>query len=379
MTGTGTRIVIAGLGDSGLLTAINLAKHKKRLQLVGISTKAGLVSGQELGLRLSQPQEWARDHQVAFERYRRLDGSRTVHGNLRGLDLEDRSVSVQLADGTETSEPYDILVISTGVTNGFWRQPHLQSEAEVSAELLEHHNQLEKASSVAVVGGGAAAVSSALNLATRWPQKRVDLYFPHDRGLLGHHEKSWIHARRRLEAAGVQLHPEHRAVVPEGFACDAITSDPIDFSTGQPPAQAEAVLWAIGRVTPNTDWLPRELLDADGFVRTTATLQLPGRPDIFAIGDVAATDPLRSSARARADGLLAANVIAHLDGKPLKPFKAPQARWGSVFGVQADGLQVFAPNGKVVRVPPWFVRYIQTPLIVERGIYKGLRRATVGD
>ena len=371
--------MIAGLGDSGLLTAINLAKHKKRLQIVGISAKAGLVSGQELGLRLSQPQEWARDHQVAFERYKRLDGSRTVHGNLRGLDLEAKTVSVQLADGTQTSEPYDILVLSTGVTNGFWRRPHLQSAAEVSAELQEHHHQLESASSVAVVGGGAAAVSSALNLATRWPQKRVDLYFPNDRGLLGHHAKSWLHAKRRLEAAGVYLHPEHRAVVPQGFAFDAITSEPIDFSTGQSSAQADAVIWAIGRVTPNTGWLPRELLDADGFVRTTETLQLPGHADIFAIGDVAATDPLRSSARARADGLLAANIVARLDGKPLKRFKAPQARWGSVFGVQPDGLQVYAPNGKVVRIPIWFVKYVQTPLIVDRGIYKGLRRAVAGD
>jgi NADH dehydrogenase FAD-containing subunit len=369
-----TRIVIAGLGDSGLLTAIHLAKHTKRLEIVGISAKAELVSGQELGLRLSRPQEWARDYRVAFDRYRRLDGVRTVHGHLSGLDLEGKSVTVKLPDGTEKAEPYDILVLATGVTNGFWRQAHLQSADEVEADLLAIHDQLDKASSVAIVGGGAAAVSSALNLATRWPEKRVDLYFPHDRGLAGHHPKSWAHVQRRLEAAGVQLHPEHRAVIPEGFQGDTITSDPVEFSTGQSPAQADAVLWAIGRVKPNTGWLPQELLDAGGFVSATETLQLPGHPDIFTIGDVAATDPLRSSARARADGLLAGNIVAYLDGKPLKPFKAPKARWGSVFGVQSDGLQVFAPNGKVVRIPMWFVKYIQTPFIVERGIYKGLRR-----
>ena len=316
-----TRIVVAGLGDSGLLTAIHLAKHKARLEIVGISAKAELVSGQELGMRLSRPQEWARDYRVAFDRYRRLDGVRTVHGALGGLDVDAKKVSVELADGTEASEPYDILVISTGVTNGFWRQSHLQSAAEVEADLLAIHDQLNTASSIAIIGGGAAAVSSALNLATRWPEKRVDLYFPHDRGLLGHHPKSWAHVQRRLEAAGVQLHPEHRAVIPEGFAGDALTNDPVEFSTGQSPAKADAVLWAIGRVKPNTGWLPRELLDDNGFVAATETLQLPGHPDIFTIGDVAATDPLRSSARARADGLLAGNIVAHLDGKPLKLFK----------------------------------------------------------
>ena len=43
------RVVVAGLGDSGLLTATHLARH---VDVVGISTKPALVSGQELGLRL---------------------------------------------------------------------------------------------------------------------------------------------------------------------------------------------------------------------------------------------------------------------------------------------------------------------------------------
>jgi len=368
------RVVIAGIGDSGLLTAIQLAKHADRLEIVGISVKAELVSGQELGLRLSRPQQWARDYRVGFDRYRRLHDVRTVHGRLTGLDLDGRSVTVRLADGTETAEPYDILVISTGVTNGFWRQPTLQSSAEVEADLRAAHDKLGAASRIAVVGGGAAAASSALNLATRWPDKRVDLYFPHDRALRDHHSRVWSHVQRRLESAGVTLHAGHRAVIPDGFACDAITSDPVVFNTGQPPAEADAVLWATGRVKPNTGWVPTELLDDDGFVAVTPTLQLPGHPHLFAIGDVAATDRLRSSARNRAYVVLAANILAELSGKPLKAFKAPRSRWGSVLGTQPDGLQVFAPNGRTFREPRWFVQRVQQPLIVERGIYKGMRR-----
>ena len=48
------RVVIAGLGDSGVLTAIRLARHA---DVVGISAKPALVSGQELGWRLSRPDE----------------------------------------------------------------------------------------------------------------------------------------------------------------------------------------------------------------------------------------------------------------------------------------------------------------------------------
>ncbi|MFC6342565.1 pyridine nucleotide-disulfide oxidoreductase, partial [Nocardioides hankookensis] len=59
------RLVVAGLGDSGLLTAIHLAP---RLDVVGISTKPALVSGQELGTRLARPDAWARDYHVGFDR-----------------------------------------------------------------------------------------------------------------------------------------------------------------------------------------------------------------------------------------------------------------------------------------------------------------------
>ena len=72
---TRPRVVIAGLGDTGLLTAIHLSRHA---DVVGISTKPGLVSGQELGMRLTRPDEWARDYWIAFDRYRQLD--RRTHG-----------------------------------------------------------------------------------------------------------------------------------------------------------------------------------------------------------------------------------------------------------------------------------------------------------
>ena len=57
-------------------------------------------------------------------------------------------------------------------------------------------------------------------------------------------------------------------------------------------------------------------------------LKVPGADGVFAIGDVAATDPLRSSARNFTFKLLARNVRAHLDGRPLKTFDAAQAALG---------------------------------------------------
>jgi NADH dehydrogenase FAD-containing subunit len=174
------RVVIAGLGDSGVLTAIRLARHA---EVVGISAKPALVSGQELGWRLSRPQEWARANWIPFDRFRGLDGVRTVHGTLTGLDLAARKVMIGHDDGSTSAEAYDALVISTGVANGFWRRPDLQSADQIGADLRTAHERLAEARSVIVVGGGAAAVSSAANVAKTWPTKKVDLYFPGQRAL----------------------------------------------------------------------------------------------------------------------------------------------------------------------------------------------------
>lgn len=361
------RVVIAGLGDTGVLTALKLAK---RFQVTGISAKPGLLSGQELGVRVARPHEWARDYWTGFDRFRGLDRVHTVHGTLTGLDMAARTVAVDRA-GTVEQVPYDILVISTGVTNGFWRRPHLQSAAEIDADLHAVHRRLAAATSIAVIGGGAAAVSAAANLATALPGTAVGLYYPGDRALPQHHRRVWQRVETRLRASRVALHPGHRAIVPDDH--DDITTAPVHWASGQPPVTADAVLWAIGRVRPNTGWLPAELLDAGGFVRVTPQLQAPGHPEIFAIGDVAATDPLRASARSRADGLLARNIAAFADGKPMRAYTPPKARWGSVLGAQADGLEVFAPSGQAIRFPAWSVRNVLQPWIVKRGIYRGVR------
>ncbi|WP_284234592.1 FAD-dependent oxidoreductase [Mycobacterium antarcticum] len=372
MTKQRPRVVIAGLGDIGLLTAIHLARHAR---VVGISSKPELVSGQELGVRLARPDDWARDNRVDFGRYRRLDGIRRVHGVLTGLDLDSREVTVRLADGSLAVEAYDVLVVSTGVTNGFWRRPELQSREQIDADILAHHQALATASSVIVIGGGAAAISTAANLRIRWPDKRIELYFPGQRALVAHHPRAWEQVRSCLVDLGVGLHPEHRAVVPDGFACEEITHEPVHWSTGQHPVGADAVVWAIGKVAPNTDWLPPSLLDEHGFVDVDPTLQTRTRPEIFAIGDVAATDPLRSSARNRADGLLANNIRAYVAGRPLKEYRASPSRWGSVLGVQDDGLLFFASDGRTIRIPAWVINRVLLPWVVRRGFYRGVRPA----
>ena len=152
-----------------------------------------------------------------------------------------------------------------------------------------------------------------------WPDKQVDLYFPGERPLARHHPRIWRRIRRRLDEFGVTIHPDHRALLPDGFAGDQITDEPVRWSTGRPPASRPMpVLWAIGQVRPNTDWLPENCS-----TRTASFAVTPGA--------TGSRSPRRlrrrrrrghrsaaESARKRADGLLAHNVRAEFGGAALR-------------------------------------------------------------
>jgi NADH dehydrogenase FAD-containing subunit len=201
------------------------------------------VSGQELGVRLSRPNDWARDYWIPFDRFRGLGRVRIVHGTLTGLDLATRTVFARHDDGSPLTEEYAALVISTGVTNGFWRRPTFQSAADIGIDLRAAHDRLAAARSVSVVGGGAAAVSSAANLATAWPDKRVELYFP-ERALPQHHPRIWGRVRRRLTDAGVVL---HRGTGPWCQTGSRAIRSPASRSGGAPGSRRRAPMPCSGR------------------------------------------------------------------------------------------------------------------------------------
>jgi NADH dehydrogenase FAD-containing subunit len=179
----------------------------------------------------------------------------------------------------------------------------------------------------------------------------------------------------RLRRQGVVLHPGHRAVVPDGFAGEALTSGAVGWTTGQPAHHADVVLWAIGRQRPNTGFVPSPMLDPDGYVKVDLQLRVPGTADVFAVGDVAASDPNRCSARNGGALVVAHNVRCALTGRPerMKTFTPARHRWGSILGWQREGMRVFSPTGGNFRIPAWWVEHVLFPWIVRRGIYKGIR------
>ena len=91
------RVVVVGFGDTGMLVAINLGNN---VDIIGISPKPCLVSGQELGLRLTQTDSWKRDYLVPFRRYKKLDHV-TIHQGLVSAINTDKHQESQTAFGAK--------------------------------------------------------------------------------------------------------------------------------------------------------------------------------------------------------------------------------------------------------------------------------------
>lgn len=369
------RVVVLGCGDTGLLTAVRLPR---RAEVTVVAPKGGMVSGQELGLRLARPATWLSTSVFAADRYRGLRGSTVLHGKAHRVDPDARTITVDLAAGGHCVVAYDVLVIATGATNGFWRTDALESLTVVKQRVAEQAQHLAAAETVAVVGGGPSGVSVAYNLKRAHPATTVHLVHRGPALLPAYPVSVRAELHQRLVDVGVRVHLSTEARRPTSPP-DGPTPGPLVLEDAESTLAADAVVWTLGRPRPNTQFLPTHWLDDDGFVRVDETLAVRGTEAVFAVGDVAATDPQRSSARNAGHAVAAANVRAVLRGRrPRRRFRTPPAhRWGSILGLQPEGLTVYLPTGHSLRFPPWLARTLLYNGIVRWVLFRGIRQFSV--
>jgi NADH dehydrogenase FAD-containing subunit len=359
-------VVILGMGDTGVLVASRL---NKRFRVIGISTKTNLVSGQELGKRLADLPWWQTNYNTPLRQFKALAGVTLVHGKAEHLDISTNSVRIALSSGETESIDYDYLVIASGTSNGFWRTDTVQSTSEIAADLSHQAQRVKAASSITVVGGGPTGVSVALNIKRADPSKKVSLCVSGTLPLPGYHPNARAFYQQALSDAGVDLLCQDRVVAVD----EKQLSGSIKFASGA-SISSDAIIWTIGNRKAHTDFLPEHLLDEDRFVKTLPTLEVQGTENIFAIGDVASTDPERSSARNWAYGVLVHNLRRKAKGKPAnKAYVPPANRWGSIVGPQENGLTLHQADGKRIRLSKRLVDTILLPMIVRRFIYRGVK------
>jgi NADH dehydrogenase len=334
-------VVIVGGGFAGLAAAKALRGSKLRITLVDRRNH-----------HLFQPLLY----QVATAELNPSDIAAPIRHVLRG----ENNLSVLLAEAKSVDVParrlridggeiaYDFLIVASGATHSYFGHPEWEAFAPglkdiddavaIRGRVLSAFERAEREEdpiardewlTFAIVGGGptGAELAGALAEIARGVMagdfRRIDprrtrilLIEGADRILGAYAPALSEKARRELERLGVEVRT--RAAVTQIDARGVVA--------GGEHLAARTVIWAAGVAASP---LARSLgapLDRSGRVEVTPELTVPGRDDVFVVGDLAALmqsgRPVFGQAPAamQAGGHAARNVIRAESGLPLEPF-----------------------------------------------------------
>jgi NADH dehydrogenase FAD-containing subunit len=282
----------------------------------------------------------------------RQENARVLMGEVTGVDLQRREVTVDGAISDVGAIGFDYLVLATGSRGSYfghdaWEAyaPSLKTIADATAIRRHILTAFERAETepdtskrarlltFAVIGGGPTGVELAGALAELARKAlardfhaidpasaRIVLIEAGPRILAAFPERLSAYSKRTLEKLGVEVMTETTV---SDCAADGVTL------SGGERLPAANVLWAAGvAASPAGDWLGAPT-DRAGRVTVGDTLEVPDAPNVFVIGDTAAVagpdgEPLPGTAPvAKQEGRYVARVIrARLaGGAPPKPFR----------------------------------------------------------
>ena len=342
-------LVLVGGGHAHLTTILQIPVFRDkgyRVTLVSPSTLhyySGMGPGMLAGIyRPEQVRFPVRDMAEA-------GGGEFVHDAVVGLEPASRTL--RLASGA--SLEYDAASFNTGSTvdvpgrgglapDVFTVKP-IENLVAFRARVLE---RLARGPlSVAVVGGGAAALEMAGAL---WRLARDARNHPlavqvlAGRRFLSHFPaKAQRLARRALNGRGVE-------VLEEGYAA-SVSTGTVVLETGQ-VRTADIILLATG-ITPSVPLAESGLPTAPGgWLAVNKFLQSPAHPEVFGGGDCIhfqdrSLDKVGVYA-VRQNPVLRDNLLAFLDGRPLRPFHPGPPTYLLLYNL-GDGTAIYAKGGMV--------------------------------
>lgn len=204
-------------------------------------------------------------------------------------------VSTSLHDsGALKVLPFDYLVIATGLRRPWPTVPSAFDKKQYEEDARKYISVLEKSQhGVVVVGGGAVGIEMAAEVKHQHPSINVTLVHSKEQ-LLSSEPVSPTFRNQVLKLVrqqGVKVSLGKRV---------SVTEDNVKASTGSPSKRVllsdgsqlftDTVIIATSGARPATDFLPRDILDREGYVKVLPTGQIssaiPDSSCIFAVGDV---------------------------------------------------------------------------------------------
>ncbi|KAI9684223.1 MAG: hypothetical protein M1829_003494 [Trizodia sp. TS-e1964] len=285
------QIVVLGASYTGIAVSHSLLKHaypkSKDFKVILVSTSSHLywnfasVRGVVPGI--------LRDEQLyapiapGFAHY--PGGSfEFVEGTAESLDVSMKLVTIATTAGDRkpVDFTYDFLVIATGSRGGVntpWKQ---NSTYQDSLETLHSYQvRVGKAKSIVIGGAGATGVETAGELGFAYKTSKEITIISNSHTLLPKAMPSVQQAAlKELTKLGVKMLPNTTVA----SAVDNGSKTEIRLASGQ-VIEADLYIPSIG-VTPNSSFLPKELLSSSGHVKVDSYLRVQGSLNIWAAGDI---------------------------------------------------------------------------------------------
>ncbi len=340
--GGAPNVVVVGSGFGGMAAAHGLKRAPVRVTIVD---RANHHLFQPLLYQVATAALSPADIAAPIRRvFRHQPNVRVMLADATAVDVEQKKVI--LTDGVVN---YDILILATGVTHGYfghdaWAEfaPGLKTLKDallirqrvlMAFEVAEREPDADRRRAwltFVIVGGGPTGVELAGTLAEVSRQTlardfrhintasaRVILVEAAPRVLGAYTEELSESARVQLEKLGV--------AVWTGMQVTGIDEDGV--SMGPDRIHAQTVLWAAGVAGSPLATTLGVPLDRAGRVLVRSDLTIPGHDDVYVIGDLAHVEsdgelvPGVAPAAMQAGRHTALNVVRSLHGQPLSPFR----------------------------------------------------------
>lgn len=209
-----------------------------------------------------------------------------IIGSATSLDLSNNAVEVQTETGPRTVH-YNHLVLATGSKLAAEHIPFksLNSHEETMAAWHQLQQQVDQAKSIVIAGGGATGVETAGELGEKYGNsKKITLVLAEDKPLPTLLPSAQKFADKALQDMGVELLRNTRVLEVEEPTTAEGSAKTVKLSNGT-SLVADLYLPLYG-VRPNTEFVPKHLLDEAGNVNTQPTLRVRGLNNVWAAGDV---------------------------------------------------------------------------------------------
>lgn len=296
-------IVVLGVAWAGLGTAHHICKHllpqlqksgtgKYVLHLIDPSTHfwwhiaapRQICSVDELTLEKSFV-----PIKDGFKQYGSIQDSIVFHqATASGLDTQARTVSLSKPDGSTESLGYWSLIIATGVRTPTALTGFVGDHTVSQNALKEMNAKLKSAKEIVVAGGGPVGVETAGEIGAHYGTKaKVTLVTSAAKLLPVFNDSRAKKAETLLKKVGVEV--QYNAKVTSANEVGNGKTEVV-LSNGK-TITADVYIPAYG-VQPNTEWLPSDLKNSNGYVNTnTSTLRVDkAGARVYAAGDVAGAD-----------------------------------------------------------------------------------------